>query len=120
MFAACVFGFLSVILGLFVLAVIIHYLQAPTLSNLMWVPSLASPIVPLSYFAFRGFRNPRSSAFESLPERYCGAASLSFLALGIVLGALSGSWAHAIGPAVAALLFALSIRAVREILLMLP
>ncbi len=119
-FAAWVFGFLCVLFGLLDLALVLQFVRTPSVENVLWIISMAAPIAPLSYFAIRGFLCNRKSAFEALPERFCGTMSIAFLVLAVVLGLLSGVWAQAIGPVVAAALWGLCIAPVRVAFLFLP
>lgn len=119
-FAAWVFGSLCLAFGLLGSAVAVQFVRSPSVENALWIVSVAAPIVPLSYFAFRGFFHNRKSAFEALPERFCALMGMSFLALAVLLGLLSGVWPQAFCPVVAAALFAFCITSVREALLFLP
>lgn len=119
-FAAWVFGFLAVLLVLGATVVFVQFLRTPNLSWLAWSTSILAPCAPLTYFAARGFREGRRGAFDDLPESACLAAALFFIALAALLRFAAGTWGTAVGPGVAAVLFAACIRSVRELLFLLP
>lgn len=119
-FAAWVFGFLAVLLVLGATVVFGQFLRTPDLSWLAWSGSILAPCAPLTYFAARGFREGRRSAFDELPESACLAAALFFIALAALLRFAVGTWGAAVGPGVTAVLFAVCVRSVRELLFLLP
>ena len=61
----------------------------------------------------------RRSAFQDMPERACGLAALVFLATALTAVA-SNAASLAVGPGIAALLFALCIEFVRNFILAFP
>jgi len=119
-FAAWVFGFLAVLFVLGATVAFAQFLRTPGLSWLAWSASILAPCAPLTYFAARGFREGRRGAFDELPESACLAAALFFIALAALLRFAAGTWGAAVGPGVAAVLFAVGVRPVRELLFLLP
>ncbi len=119
-FAAYVFGFVALALLAIASLLLVGVIREPSLLNALMVISVSAPALPFAYFAARGFRANRESAFQALPERKCGVASMCFLALALVLGVSSGHVGLALGPFVAAALFGLCVRSVRQFMLFLP
>jgi len=119
-FAAVVFGGLVVLLLLLALLAGVSFLRQPSLDRAQMWFSILCPRVPLAWFAVRGFLAGRGDAFAGMPEGMCAAGAALFAALALLVGAASGVWVFAFGPAFAALFFALCLRSVREALLLLP
>jgi hypothetical protein len=116
-FAAFVFGLLAVLF--LALAVLIVFATHGNSSEVFTGVSLLAPCVPLVYFATRGFAHGRRSAFQDMPERACGLAALVFLA-GVLVACASGVFALAVGPGIAAVLFALCVESVRNLVAAFP
>lgn len=115
--AAFAFGFLA---SLFIVpsgVLLFEYLHDPTRRNAMGgVISFLSPAVPLIYFATRGFKAGRQCAFESLPQYQCFLATLIFIVIALILGAISHRVELSFLPILAAFMFALCVRPIRNVL----
>ena len=100
--------------------VFVQFLRAPRLSWLAWAASILATCAPLFYFATRGVRGRRRGTFDELPESACLTAAVSFIALAILLRFAAGTWGTAVEAGVAAVLFWLCVRSVREVIFFLP
>jgi uncharacterized membrane protein len=112
-FAAVVFGFLTILLILVAAAVFLTQAGRPQATAI--ATSILAPCIPLLYFAGRGFRNKRRDAFAALPEKACALAAVSFIALGVLLGYLSKTWGLSAGPGIAAFAFAMCVTRFRKL-----
>lgn len=114
MFAAIVFAVFFLALA----ALIITATRGKPFEVFMGI-SLLAPCIPLAYFASRGFAHRRRSAFQDMPERACGFAAFVFFAVALT-ASLCGIVALAIGPGIAAVLFALCVESVRDLVIGFP
>jgi len=110
LFAAIVFGGVAF---LFLLGSGIYFFLTNP-SKILIALSIASPSLPLSYLAFRGFKPHRKSAFDDLPEAKCLMAAGIFCLVAILFAYLGGDWRLSMSPLLGALIFALCERNVRE------
>jgi hypothetical protein len=118
--AAYAFGSVVVVILAFAGLFLIEFVRSFDPILILAALSVAAPSAPLVYFAARGFRSKRRSAFEALPQRACGYAALGFLISGFLLALVAGNWGLAIGPSIAAFLFALCVESLRESMSILP
>jgi len=116
-FAAVVFGFLASLFA--ALSILLMFFGRGQPLEIFTGVSVLAPCAPLLYFAARGFVRGRRSAFQDMPERACGLAALVFLATALTAVA-SSAVPLAVGPGIAALLFALCIEFVRNFILAFP
>ena len=116
-FAAVVFGFLASLFVAF--SVLLVFFARGQSFEVFTGISVLAPCAPLLYFATRGFVRGRRSAFEDMPERGCGLAALLFLVAALTAVA-SSTVGLAVGPAIAALLFALCVESVRNFMVAFP
>lgn len=112
MFAAIVFGFFALV---FLSAAIFILIFARDAAHVVPGISLLCPCATLAYFAMQARTQQHRSALQAFPQRACGMAAASFGAIAIVALGWNGVGA-AVGPALAALLFALCLDDVRRVL----
>lgn len=115
-FVAWTFGFIICFLLLCVSMGWAMFSDSGDLNELLFTISVLFPIAPMAYYAIRGFRKGRRSAFEDLPQRPCLIAMLVCLIGGVLLGLMADTWDPTFFPFVAAGFFSLGSPLVRELL----